>query len=57
MAYPPPTVVLPQTGFFVGADDVSARRTDHVYRRAENIDGRTVYRFESARPTPGVVTR
>jgi hypothetical protein len=46
----PTTVVLPQTGLFIGADDDPAPRIDHVYRHAEDIDGQPIYRYESSQP-------
>lgn len=47
---PPSTVVLPQTGVVIGADDDPAPLIDHVYRRADDIDGQPVYRYESSPP-------
>jgi hypothetical protein len=44
----PTTVVLPQTGLFIGADDEPAPRIDHVDRRTDDIDGQPVYRDESS---------
>jgi hypothetical protein len=46
----PTTVVLPQTGLSIGADDDPAPRIDHVYRRAEDIDGQPVNRYASSPP-------
>jgi len=46
----PTTVVLPQTGLFIGAGDQPAPRIDHVYRRTDDIDGQPVYRYESSPP-------
>jgi hypothetical protein len=45
----PTTVVLPQTGVFIGADDDPAPRIDHVYRRADDLDP-PIYCYESSRP-------
>lgn len=47
---PPATVVLPQTGQFIGADNDPAPRIDHFYRRTDDIDGQPVYRYESSPP-------
>jgi len=41
----PATVVLPQIGVFVNADDEPAPRIDHVYVYTGEIDGRHVYRY------------
>lgn len=46
----PATVVLPQTGVFISAHDDPAPRIDHVCRRADDIDGQPVYRYEPSRP-------
>jgi hypothetical protein len=35
---------------FIGADDDPAPRIDHVYRRAADIDGQPVYRYDLSRP-------
>ena len=48
----PATVVLPQTGVFVNADDEPAPRVDHVYVYAGEIDGRHVYRYGLRREKP-----
>jgi len=48
----PATVVLPQTGVFVSADDEPAPRIDHVYAYVGGIDGRPVYRYSSRREAP-----
>jgi hypothetical protein len=45
----PTTVILPQTGLHIGADDDPAPLIGHVYRRTDDIDGQPVYRYE---PTP-----
>jgi hypothetical protein len=42
----PPTLVLPQAGFYTGINDDPAPRIDHVYRRADDIDGKPAYRYE-----------
>jgi len=41
----PATVVLPQTGVFVNADDEPSPRIDHVYVYTGEIDGRHAYRY------------
>jgi hypothetical protein len=48
----PGTVVLPQTGVFVNADDEPTPRIDHVYVYAGEIDGRHVYRYGLRRENP-----
>ncbi|GAA4734333.1 hypothetical protein [Phytohabitans rumicis] len=45
----PVTVVLPQTGSYLGTVDGPAHRVDHVYRRTDDIDGLPVYQYESGR--------
>jgi hypothetical protein len=42
-------VVLPQR-VFICSDADPAPRIDHVYQRADDIDGQPVYRYESSPP-------
>ncbi|MFK3983060.1 hypothetical protein ACI2K4_22120 [Micromonospora sp. NPDC050397] len=52
----PATLVLPQTGFYIGTNADPAPRVDHVYRRTDDIDGKPVYRHES-HPHPAQTPR
>jgi hypothetical protein len=48
----PQVLVLPQAGFYLGCDDDAAPGVDHLYQRVDDVDGRPVYQYQGARPSP-----
>ncbi|MFG3579022.1 hypothetical protein [Micromonospora chersina] len=47
---PPTVVMLPQTGFYIGANDVEAPTVEHIYILGDKFDDTEVYQYQ--RPTP-----